>query len=112
MVRVGIVVFLLGIPGLLILPLGIGLIICGALLMVVGTLGNTAKAGVGVASFAAKSVAHQATTKTCPECRSDMPRAAVVCLSCGYREPAASPTGTDTSTTSATAPTVEASRPV
>lgn len=86
MVRVGIVVLLLGIPGLIILPLGVGMIGVGGLLMAIGLMGNTAKAGVGVGSFAVKAVARQVTTKACPECRSDMPRDAIVCLACGYRE--------------------------
>jgi hypothetical protein len=89
MVRLGFILFLLGIPGLLFaLVPGLVLFGVGGLLIVFGMLSNTAKAGVGVGKFAAKSVMHTATTKTCPDCRSDVPRAAVVCLACGYRYPA------------------------
>jgi hypothetical protein len=93
MVKAGIIIGLLGIPGLIIPPVGLGMMGVGALLIVLGVVGNTAKAGVkagaGVGKLAARSVAHGVTTKSCPDCRTDMPKAAVVCLACGYREPAA-----------------------
>lgn len=87
MFRLGLVLFLLGIPGLLLFVIpGVILMGLGGLLMVMAFLTNTAKAGAGVGKFAAKTVTHSVTTKKCPDCRTDMPKAATVCLACGYRE--------------------------
>ena len=87
MVKAGFIIGLLGIPLLIILPVGVGMMGIGMLLVVVGVLTNTAKAGVGAGVGVGKFVAKSATTKPCPECRTRMPSLAVVCLTCGYRLP-------------------------
>jgi hypothetical protein len=100
MVRIGVVLFLLGFPGLILFVIpGLILFVLGGSLVVIGLLSNAAKAGAGVGKFAAKSVIHSATTQACPDCGTAMPKAAVLCLSCGYRVPAAVPAPTADSPT-------------
>ena len=74
LILVGIVLIvsnpLLGfIPGLLLIVIG----------LVVGVLAALGR-GIG-------AIAGIGSTKTCPECRSQIPSAAIVCRHCGYRYP-------------------------
>ena len=55
----------------------------GILLIVIGlVVGVLAALGRGIGAIAGIG-----STKTCPECRSQIPSAATVCRQCGYRYP-------------------------
>ena len=88
----GIVLFVVGIPLLLIPFIGIPMMLAGALLMFFGFLKGGMRLGLGVGKIAAKgavqagrATATHATTKSCPDCAGRLPNAANVCLRCGYR---------------------------
>ena len=90
MIKVGVIVFLVGIPGLLfgLIP-GIVLMSLGAILMVVGFFVGTGKAAGRAVGGAASMTKHAATITKCPSCKLEMPRGASVCTKCGWRAAAA-----------------------
>ncbi len=76
---IGLVLLLIGVALIVVNPLlglipGVILVVLGLVLFVLGGLGR----GVGaVLSFG--------STKTCPDCRTEIPAQANVCRYCGYR---------------------------
>jgi hypothetical protein len=90
----GIVLFVVGIPLLLIPIIGLPVMLAGSLLILFGFLKGGARLGLGIGKVAAKGVASagratigHATMKRCPDCAGQVPNAANVCLACGYRYP-------------------------